>query len=345
MKRLLGVVLAGSLLFALVPVVVHAASGGVTAHSKGGNTAPTVDAISLVESGSDSEVTAMTPLTLCRVKVTAGDINTIDDIREVEFHIYYDSDGSSWDADELAVFKWDKTAGWSMENGAAVTTWELVTASCIAPSNFSVTAGDWYLAFKPGKLARASASQDWYCSTIARDEGKNSSNTWDTGASMSAYSEVGFDSAGVIFGDETTGIEPGTTGYISDPSSNYLTARVISNAEYALGVRSVAAWSDGGSNSIALSGGEGIPDGPEEFSLEIDNQQKPASSPGQPKHPQAVTGANTTVEGYEEVPRVTTGQGNPEGTNDHTMYMAMSLSLEGIREVVYSGTITFTVTN
>ena len=345
MKKLLGVVLAGSLLFALAPVAAQAASGGVTAHSKGGNTAPTVDAISLVESGSDNEVTAMTPLTVCRVKVTAGDINTIDDILEVEFHIYYDSDGSSWDADELGVFKWGKTAGWSMENGGAVTTWELVTANCIAPTDFSGTTGDWYLGFKPGKLSRAIASQNWHCSAIARDENKSGSNTWAAGASMSAYSEVGFDGAGVVFGDETTGIEPGTTGYITDPASNYLTVQVISNAEYAMGVKSDATWSDGGANFITLSEGEGVPDDPEEFSLEIDNQQKGGGSPGEPKKPKEITAINTTVKGYEEVLRVTTGEGNPEGMNEHTMYMAMSLSLEGIQEVVYSGTITFTVTN
>ncbi len=345
MKRLLTILIVGCLLFTLVPVVVHAASGGVTAHSKGGNTAPTIDVIALVESGSDSEVSAMTPLTACRVKVTAGDINTIDDIQEMEFHIYHSSDGTQWDADELAIFKWDKIAGWSMNNGSAATTWELVTGGCIEPSDFSGTTGDWYLKFKPGKLARVTPGQAWHCSAMVRDEATSASGSWGTGASMSAYSEVTFDSAGIILGDEAAGIEPGTTGYITDPASNYLTTQVTSNAAYEMGVMSDATWSDGTSNTIDLSRGMGVPDDPGQFSLEIDNQQNSGGSPGQPKKPEAVTDTNKTIEGYKNVTRVTTGAGAPEGTNDHTMYMAMSLSLEGIQEVMYSGAITFTVTN
>lgn len=333
------------MLFALVPVVVHAASGGVTANSKGGNTAPTVDVITLVESGSDSEVNSMTPLTAYRVKVTASDINTIDDIQEIEFHIYYSSDGIQWDADELAIFMWDRTAAWSMSNGSAATTWELLTVDCIAPSDFSGTTGDWYLKFRPGKLARATASQDWHCSVLVRDEASSAYGLWGTGASMSAYAEVAFNTAGVILGDGTTGIEPGTTGYITDPVCNYLTTQVTSNATYSMGVMSDATWSDGASHTIDLSGGKGVPDVPGQFSLGIDNQQQGGGSPGQPKKPEAVTGTNRTIEDYDNVSRVTTGAGISEGTNDHTMYLAMSLSLEGIQEVMYSGAITFTVTN
>jgi len=345
MKRLLILLLICCLLFIPAPALVHAASGGVTAQSKGGNTSPTVDAITLVESGSENEVSAMTPLTAYRVKVTVGDINTLDDIQEIEFHIYYGSDGSNWDADQLAIFMWTKSAGWSMENGSAATSWELILVDCIVPPDFSGTTGDWYLEFKPGKLARATAIQDWFCAATVRDENKSGSKTWITGASMSAYSEVTFDSAGIMFGDIDTGIEPGMTGYITDPPSHYLTTLITSNAKYAIGVKSDTSWTDGGLNSISLSGEKGVPDGPAEFSLEIDNQRKGGGSPGQPKKPDAVTDTNTTIKGYNNVSRVTTGPEDSEGTNDHTMYMAMSLSLEGIQEVVYSGTITFTITN
>ncbi len=345
MKRLLLLLLICCLLFIPAPALVHAASGGVTAQSKGGNTSPTVDTITLVESGSENEVSAMTPLTAYRVKVTVGDINTLDDIQEIEFHIYYGSDGSNWDADQLAIFMWTKSSGWSMESGSAATSWELIPVGCIVPSDFSDTTGDWYLEFKPGKLARATATQDWFCAVTARDENKSGSKTWTIGASMSAYSEVVFDSAGIIFGDAVTGIEPGMTGYITDPSTHYLTTLVTSNATYAMGVKSDSSWTDGGSNSIDLSGEKGVPNHPGQFSLEIDNQQKGGGSPGQPKKPEAVTDNNKTIKGYKNVSRVTTGPEDSEGTNDHTMYMAMSLSLEGIQEVVYSGTITFTITN
>ena len=344
MRRSLALLLAGALLLSLVPAVVYAVSGGVTGQTKGGNSAPTISAVSLVESTSDNVVTAMTPLSPYRVKVTAGDINTIDDIREIEFHVFYQTDGAQWDADALAIFKWSKASGWSMQNGTAATTWELVAIDCTAPADFSGTTGDWYLKFKPGKLAQATSLQGWRCSAIVRDESKSDAGVWGAGASMSAYSELAFDATGVVFGDAIAGIEPGSTGYITDPAANRLTVRVTSNAQYSLGVKSAATWS-GGSNTIALSGLAGVPSAAEQFSLTIDNQSKGGGLPGQPKKPQAMTGSTVTVSGYEAVSRVTTGVGAPEGTGDHLMYMGMSLSLMGIQEVVYSGTITFTTAN
>ena len=133
MKKVLTILLVGALLMSSIPAVVFAASGGVTGSGKGGNTAPTIEAITLVTSSDDTEVTAMTPLTAYRVKVTAGDINTIDDIEYIIFKVYHTSAGATWDADENAIFKWDKSTGWSMENGGASTTWEIVTIDCIEP--------------------------------------------------------------------------------------------------------------------------------------------------------------------------------------------------------------------
>ena len=345
MRVLLAAVLLCSLLVSLVPAAAQAGSGAVTAHSKGGNTAPAIDAITLLEGGSDSEVSSMTPLVPYRVKVTASDVNGIDDILEIEFHVYHGSDGTSWDADQLAVFKWVKATGWLMLNGAAATTWELVEVDCVAPTDFSGTTGDWYLRFRPGKLAQAAAVQGWFCSATVRDENKSDSETWATGASMSAYSAVGFDVAGVTFGDPILGIEPGTTAHISDPSSGYLTVQVTSNATYSMGVRSDAAWTDGGSNSATLTQQKGVPAGPGRLSLEIDDRHTDQGPIGKPQNPEAIAGTNTTIAGFESVSRVTTDPGASEGTNDDTMCMSLSLSLMGIHEVVYSGSMTFTVTN
>lgn len=308
-------------------------------------TGPAVDAVVLAESASDAEVTAMTPLSEYRVKVTASDVDTIDDIQEIEFHVYHDSDGSAWDADELAIYLWDKTAGWSMDNGGAITTWELVAGDCVVPADFGATTGDWYLAFRPGKVARADGGQNWLVSAIARDGSKSGSNTWATGASMAAYSEIEFDAAALVFGDQTEGVPPGSAGYITAPATRYLTIRVISNAQYALGVMSDVVWSDGGLNLVTLTGSIGVPSGIAGFSLEIDDAEAGGGPPGAPKIPQAVTGATAAVAGYETVSRCTTPRGDSEGTNDHVMYMAMWFSVTGIEEVVYSGAITFTVTN
>ncbi|MDP2731126.1 MAG: hypothetical protein Q8O55_11700 [Dehalococcoidales bacterium] len=336
--------LIGLIPISLTPKVAYAAEGGVGGQGKGGNTAPTVTAVTLVESGSETEVTSMTPLSTYRVKVTAGDTNTIDDITEIEFHIYYSADGSNWDADALGIFKWTKSGDvWSRESGAYSTTWEVVSASSISPSVFTSNSGDWYLAFKPGKLAQATATQTWYASATARDENKNGSGSWATGSSMGAYAEIGFDSASLTLGDATAGIEPGQTGYITVPVSNYLTAQVTTNKQYALGVYSSANWTDGGSNIINLAGGTGVPAGSAQFNLEIDDQK--ATTNNGPKTPQAVASSDTTITGLGTLSRVTTNANASESTGNNQFWMALSFSLAGIQEVNYSGTITFSVTN
>ena len=110
MRKLITTLVIAALLLTLSSTSVYAASGGVTAQGKGGNTAPTVDGVWVVETGSDTGVTAMSPLAEYRVKVTVGDINTINDIQDIEFHVYHTSDGAQsastkWDADEVAIFK------------------------------------------------------------------------------------------------------------------------------------------------------------------------------------------------------------------------------------------------
>jgi len=345
MKKLITTLVILALLLGLVPAVVYAATSDVAAAGKGGNTAPTVTAVALVESGSDTAVTAMTPLTTYRVKVTAGDLNTIDDIQVIEFHIYYSSDGTNWDADALGIFKWTKAGNvWSMENGSATTTWEVVGASCISPSIYTTTSGDWYLAFKPGKLAQADAVANWHASAKAYDENKNGSGSGGS-ASMGAYAEISLDAASVTFGDATAGIEPGQTGYITVPATNYNNAKVTTNKQYALGVKSSATWSDGGSKTITLAGGTGVPAGSSQFNLTVDNELKGGGSPGEPKTLQGVTSTDATIAGLGNVSRIATNANTSESTGNTPMYMGLSFAVSGIQEVTYSGTITFTVTN
>lgn len=352
MRKLIAALVITVLLIALAPAMVYAAPGEVTGSAKGGNTAPTVNALTLVEELSDDPVTAMTPLTEYRVKATCGDINTIDDIETVEFHVYHISDAQSqaskWNACECAIFKWTKSTGlWTMENDTASTTWAIVTGDCIAPSviEMAETIGDWYLAFEPGVLAQADAdvAQNWHAWVRADDEKKNNTGSTEdlsAGATMGAYAAISLDAGTIILGDATNGIEPGGTGYITSPTT-YITTQVASNDTHDLGVKSDATWADGGS-SITLSGGTGVPGGDGEFSLEIDDD---TSGGGEPKFPEAVTATNATITGHATDARTETTDDEDEGTADTALYMALSLSVAGVEEVTYTGTITFTVTN
>ena len=347
MKRVLTILLVGALVLSTIPAVVYAASGGVSGQAKGGNTAPTIEEVLLVEQADDTVVTAMTPLSTYRIKVTAGDINTVNDIEYIIFKVYHTSAGANWDAD--AIFMWDKDGGagladrFTVENGAAATTWEVVAIDCDEPASYAGTTGVWYLDFKPGKLAQADAVAKWFVSATAYDENKSGTGAWVAGSTMGAYAAVAFDTATITLGDATAGIEPGATGYITTPPSNNVTVKITTNKQYALGVQTEATWDDGGSNTITLDPAGPGDLGSEEFALGIDNEQ--LGDPGEPKTPLPVTASNATITGFSVQTRVTTGVNASEGTNDAPMYMALTFAAAGIQEVTYSGDITFTVTN
>ncbi len=80
-----------------------------------------------------------------------------------------------------------------------------------------------------------------------------------------------------------------------------------------------------------------------QFSLGIDDQE--LGNPGEPKTPQGVTTSNVTITGLGTQGRTETIDNGDEGTLDTVIYRALSFALDGITEVTYSGTITFTVTN
>ncbi len=350
MRKLITALVIAALLLTLSSTSVYAAP--VEGRGKGGNTAPTVDFVDFVIVGGDTQVTALSPLTEYRVKVTLGDINTIDDITEAEFHIYHTTDPENWDADECAIYKWDKVAGWTMENGGAATSWTLEDTGathCEAPTDFSGTIGDWYLAFKPGELAQADAVANWHVAVEVWDEHPANTGTGSGGnASMADYAGISMDVATIVFGTDA-GIEPGQSAYIETPVSHVVTAQVVSNDIYALQVSSED-WDDGGDplKTITLNTTTSLPSptlGSGEFALGIDDDDGTGPDVNHPATPQTVTKTNATITNYETVPRVTTAAAASEATSDTAFYMELWFAVNGIEEVTYSGTITFSVIN
>ncbi len=356
MKKLITALVIVALLSTLVPATVYAAT--VTGQGKGGNSAPTVDALTFVEVGSDNPVSAFVPLTEYRLKASLGDINTIDDITDIEFHIYNVSDGtqsqsSNWNAAECAIFKWNDTTGWSMENngGAATTTWVLESGDCIAPSPLTPTTGDWYLAFRPGELAQQDAGADWHAWVRVDDENKNDDNDTETlgsGCTMGAYGELTMDTATIAFAavglTPADGIEPGSVGYIATPTT-YVTTQVGSNAIHDLGIASELTWDDSPDpNTITLSQTTATPPLTSgQFTLIIHDEE--GANPGQPKFStQGVTTANVTIAGHDVDARTPVADDAVEGTSDTPLYLALWFAADGVNEVTYSGDITFTLT-
>ncbi|HEY91320.1 MAG TPA: hypothetical protein G4O07_05750 [Dehalococcoidia bacterium] len=344
---MLTILLAGALLMSLIPAVVYAGQGGVTGHGRGGNTKPVVSDVYL-EDASQVLLIDMVPEVEYYVRATVSDVNTIDDVEYIEFYIYDDAtaETSDWDADEFVIFKWDKTAGWTMENnsGGYVTSWTVEGGNCVTPSNFAVTVDDWTLAFKVGKLAKATAT--WKAKVRAYDEKPGGSSiTVSNSATMGAFSEVGFGQGTVVLGSVLDGIEPGAWGYITDPGTYRMTTKAITNASYELQVHSTTTWTDGSGNNVTLAQGTDVPAGPSEFNLVIDDGQTGAGT-GIPAVAQAVLiDTATTITGYGSEGRVEVPKNTSEGTADHEMFMGLAFSLVGIEEVDYYGTITFTVKN
>lgn len=340
MNRILGIGIALLVVLSLAGTALAAAgSGGAAGQVKGGNTPPTATSATLKDTGG-TPITSMDPLGTYLVDAVIGDINTVDDIKDVEFRIYIGTAAGSWDADERGIFKWNKTASWTMENGSATTSWALVTAQSSIPADMTQPSGTWRLGFKPGKLAQYVATQSWFVQVNVTDNSNaTASVTSAAGAALTAYAEVSVSAATVDFGE----IVLGGTSNIQAPVAKYITTNAIANKAYALGSMSSATWSDGGSNTLALSGTTGIPGTGGQFSMAIDDSQQGAS--GNPATPQAITSTNTTITGHGADARVSTAASSSEAAAGLNLWMQVWMANSGIQKVTYQGTITFTVTN
>lgn len=331
-----------ALLVLALPGLALAAPGDVGAQVTGANVAPTITSVALKDS-TDTGTDAMVPQQEYHLEVVASDQNTIEDIAEIKVTIYYDSSvgagtpGSSWDADENAIFKWTPAGGWTMENGGATTTWALVSANCSSPSDMTLTSGTWKLAFKPGKLAKAAGGTDtdeWVCHVVVKDAGGLTASGSDAGNSMAAYIEIATDPATISFGE----VSPGGTMAIQNPTDHILTTKVTTNKAYNLAVQASSPWSAGADKTMALNG-SGNP-GNREFSLAIDDE---GDASGNPVSPQWISTSSAQITDMSGLAAPTTDAGASEGTADKDFYMQVKLG--NVLPGTYSGTITFTASN
>jgi len=234
------------------------AAGGVTGSVTAQNAASTITSVELqATGGAGGSLSSMTPLTEYWVQIIAADNNTIDDIEQIDIYIFYDSNGAqdgvgdgTFDCDENAVFKWLKSGDvWSMENGAATTTWALGTTNAsVTPGDMGLTEGEWNLSFVPGKLAVEAAASggavaEWDIYVKVTDGTAATSESTIYTKAMTAYSEISMSSATMSFGT----LALGGTAAIQD-AGNVINTIVIANDAHALGVMSSATWSNAPDN-------------------------------------------------------------------------------------------------
>jgi hypothetical protein len=338
----LGVVAALLLMGAPVYADATPVTGNVTAN----NNIPENLGLTLKVHGG-TETDAMTPLTEYDLDIAVTDDNTLADIAQIDIVIFYDAsagdDGTpagAWDCDEEAIYKWVDDSGgtWSIEKGAATTTWTLENTDCVEPT-MSNTTGTWTLAFEPGKLAVESdgSTSEWDIKVTVTDLSDGSANTTIYSKSMAAYSSISTDVGSITFG---SGVNLGATAYIDTPADHNFATQVLANDTYALKVNTAATWSKG-SDTITLDT-SGTPDAAGEFGLNIDDA---GDGSGAPTTPQAVTTTATEITGHSTDARVTTTAGASEATANQNFYMSLELYSSGIPSGAYSGDITFTVVN
>lgn len=328
-RTLVSIAAALLLSFALVPTVALANGEETTTGSfTVQNAAPDVTAVELYSNAGCTTVAyTMDPQITYYLKVGVTDHSTLADITEIEAKIYYDSAGT--DPDEsffdigephtLAILTWTDTPSWDIDAGT-VTSWDLVTGSCVAPSDMSASSGDWIFAFKPGKVARESITPaDWDIHARATDDDAETDGMYCLDKGMNWYGEIKAITPTVGFGSVTMGcIDVISTGAVS--------VTYISNGAYDARVKSAASW--GGSSTVILNVG-GSP-GPGEFSMKADDDPTLAGAV-------QVTTTYTTFDSGT----ITGESGNTETAN----YLWLSLGSSGIPDETYSGTIYYSIVN
>ena len=289
---------------------------------------PTVDAVALYQSDESTLIAAggsMDPQVEYAVKVTVTDADTLEDISEVKVTIFYDSAGNdtaapgSSDTQTCAIIIWTKAGGWSIDPSAS-TTWTLESGNCKTPT-MSETTGDWWVHFKPGKVATESGgTEDWDIYAEATDAASNSADLYARDYEMNWYGEITVNTASVDWG---------TVGLGSDFSANEQTGisvTYIANGSYNEQVKASSPWGSA-PNQVTLDASGSPGDG--EFSLKADDSATLASAV-------LVSSAGyTTFDSGNQ----TSESGNVESANA----LWLKLGSTGVPDVTYSGTIYYQI--
>jgi hypothetical protein len=269
LKTLLSIAAALMLLLSLAVPGAFADEDTVDGSFTAANVLPDVTALEVYsDAGLSSVADNLNPYVEYYVKVTAGDLNTIDDIDEIEAQLFYDSGGTDpaalgfADTQTCAILTWDKDGGseWTISAGGG-TTWSLDTGDCVKPSDMTESSDYWVFAVTIGKVATESpGSDDWDVYAKATDAGGND-EYYTRDKEMMWYGEIKANTASADFGSVTpgTGFADGTND-VTGISMNY-----IANGDYDQKVKSDATWD--GVTYTADFDATGTCDDDQEFSL------------------------------------------------------------------------------
>ena len=227
-----------------------------------------------------------------------------------------------------------------MVNGETTTSWALGTTNASeTPSAMGNTTGEWNLSFVPGKLAMAAlaagnTSPEWDIYVKVTDAASETVTSTIYRKQMAVYSEIAMSKGSMTFGS----LALGTSKVIQD-TGNKINTIVIANHAYALGIASLATWTQPVTLKTIALDNSGTPTAAGKFGLVIDD----AATLGVPTTPQAVTNSAATITGHGADAQTATAAGVSEGTSNQNLYMKIGLDASGIYPGLYSGTISFLV--
>jgi hypothetical protein len=202
-------------------------------------------------------------------KVSVTDANTLNDVKQVTFKLYYDATAdhplestiASGHEQTAAIFTWTKTGNvWAVDAGAG-STWEVVSASSVTPT-MTVSSGDWIFAFKVGKAAtETTGAAVWDAYASATDNADHIAGAYLYDKTVMWYGEVQVNTGTIDFGTVTLG-----SGFAADVNKvTGVSVKMVSNGDFSSNVKSSATWT-GASNIATLDvGGNCV--NPNEFAL------------------------------------------------------------------------------
>jgi len=231
-------------------VLVVLADPDVSGSFTASNSLPDVTALQLYsDADCTASVTNITPQVMYYAKVTASDANTLEDVDEVVFTLFYDIDGTDpvaptiSDTQTCAIFTWDKDGGgseWTVAAGVG-TTWAVTTGDCVKPATMTDSSGDWVFAVTAGKVATESLTTDNWDMYAKATDASGSDTIYERDKEMLWYGEITANTAEAAFGD----VAPGT-GFADNVNEiGSVSVTYISNGDYDQKVKSAATWAGG----------------------------------------------------------------------------------------------------
>lgn len=330
-RTLVTFVLVLAMVAALVPTVAIAATeGSVIGQFTTLNQSSAITSIQALRASDNQPVTSLTPLSSYRIKITATDNNTVDDVDQVRVVLRFDAGdtdnatdpGEAGDTQTLICLKWVKaTDNWSISPDSG-TTWVLNSGNSTKPSDMGATTGDWQFYVTVGKVATEAvggpSADGWDLWGETYDGTAYVEALGDTDLAMEWYGEISVN-GNPDFGNVTLGqIEKQSTA---------VTTNYVANGTYVAQIRSNTDTWTSGSNSVALVASN---PGDGQFSLLADDDGTTTDAVQVSVGDQTIATAGITSE-----------SGDPNSSN----YLWLTLGSSGVPSGTYQGTIYYQIAN